>query len=133
MLHGHAVNVDMALSATLAAERGYITAGDRDRILGLMSRLGLAIDSPYLTPDAAADGDARRSRRPGTGGCEPRCRARSATCFFVNDLSSRTSSSACSALHRSCARAYPREGDGEDVFVAAATRPDARWPAPPAP
>jgi demethyl-4-deoxygadusol synthase len=37
LLHGHAVNIDMALSATIAAQRGYITPEDRDRILGLMS------------------------------------------------------------------------------------------------
>jgi len=35
------VNIDMALSATIAENRGYITA-ERDRILGLMSRIGLA-------------------------------------------------------------------------------------------
>ena len=40
MLHGHAVCVDMAYSATLAERRGYITAAERERILGLMSRLG---------------------------------------------------------------------------------------------
>ncbi len=48
LLHGHAVNIDMALSATLAARRGYITSAERDRILGLMSRLGLSLDHPNL-------------------------------------------------------------------------------------
>ena len=51
MLHGHAVTIDMALSVTIAEQRGYVTPGERDRILGLLSRLGLAIDSPYLTPE----------------------------------------------------------------------------------
>jgi demethyl-4-deoxygadusol synthase len=51
MLHGHSVNIDMALSATIAQLRGYISVVERDRILTLMSRLGLAIDSPYLTPE----------------------------------------------------------------------------------
>ena len=57
MLHGHAVNIDMALSVTLAERRGYISADERDRILGLMSRLGLAIDSPYLTSELLREGD----------------------------------------------------------------------------
>ena len=86
MLHGHAVSVDMALSATLAAERGYISTADRDRILALMSRLGLAIDSPYLTAELLHE--ATRSIVQTRDG-----RLRAAvprpigTCFFVNDLS----------------------------------------------
>jgi 3-dehydroquinate synthetase len=48
MFHGHSVAIDMAFSATIAQLRGYISIAERDRILGLMSRLGLAIDSPYL-------------------------------------------------------------------------------------
>ena len=51
MFHGHSVAIDMAFSATIAQLRGYISIADRDRILGLMSRLGLAIDSPYLTSE----------------------------------------------------------------------------------
>ena len=54
--HGHAISVDMALSTTLAQRRGYITESARDRILGLMSRLGLSLDSPLLTPEVLAKG-----------------------------------------------------------------------------
>ena len=49
MFHGHAVNIDMAFSATIAQQRGYLSVSDRDRILRLTSRIGLAINSPYLT------------------------------------------------------------------------------------
>ncbi|AYJ48971.1 sedoheptulose 7-phosphate cyclase [Rhodococcus sp. P1Y] len=53
--HGHAINIDMALSTTLAEERGLITTQDRDRVLGTMNRLGLALDSEYLTPELLAE------------------------------------------------------------------------------
>jgi len=51
LLHGHAVNIDMALTATIAENRGYITVEDRDRILGLMSRIGSALYHPLLDSD----------------------------------------------------------------------------------
>ncbi len=49
--HGHAINIDMALSTTLAEQRGHLSVADRDRVLGLMSDLGLALDSDHLTPE----------------------------------------------------------------------------------
>jgi 3-dehydroquinate synthetase len=116
MLHGHAVSVDMALSATLAAERGYISPADRDRILALMSRLGLAIDSPYLTPELLHE--ATRSIVQTRDG-----RLRAAvprpigTCFFVNDLSPAELERAHD-VHRTLCAAYPRSGDGVDMFTA---------------
>ena len=76
--HGHAINIDMALSTTLAEQRGYISISDRDRIFWLMSRLGLALDSPHLTAELLARGHGRRSCRPATGCCAPPCPARSA-------------------------------------------------------
>src|SRR6195952_4762394 len=53
--HGHAINIDMALSTTLAEQRGHLSVDERDRGLGLMSDLGLALDSPYLTPELLAE------------------------------------------------------------------------------
>ena len=32
--HGHAINIDMALSTTLAEQRGHISVSERDRIFG---------------------------------------------------------------------------------------------------
>jgi len=46
-----AVNIDMALTATIAENRGYITVEDRDRILGLMSRIGFSPYHPLLDSD----------------------------------------------------------------------------------
>jgi 3-dehydroquinate synthase len=115
MLHGHGVNVDMAYSATLAARRGYITEADRDRILGVMSRLGLALDSPYLTDEllAAATASIVKTRDGLLRAAVPRPIG---DCFFVNDADA-TELSGTLSEHRALCAGYPREGDGEEVFV----------------
>lgn len=118
MLHGHAVNVDMALSATLAAERGYVTSGDRDRILGLMSRLGLALDCPYLTTDVLEEGT-RAITQTRDGRLRAAVPRPIGACFFVNDLEPGELERAL-ARHRDLCSTYPRAGEGDAVFVTAA-------------
>jgi 3-dehydroquinate synthetase len=117
MFHGHAVNIDMALSATLAAQRGYITTADRDRILGVMSRIGLAIDSPHLTPEVLRKGTATivQTRAGLLRAAVPRPIG---TCFFINDLTADELDRTL-ADHRSLCRTYPRAGDGEDMWTPA--------------
>jgi demethyl-4-deoxygadusol synthase len=115
LLHGHAVNIDMALSATIAAERGYISTTDRDRILGLMSRLGLSLDHPLLESDLVwyatqsitltRDGLLRAAMPRPIGDC-----------YFVNDLS-RSELDAALAQHKRLCANYPRAGAGLDAYV----------------
>ena len=119
MLHGHAVTIDMAYSVTLAEQRGYISAADRDRVLALMSRLGLAIDSPYLTPALVReatesiiqtrDGQLRAPVPWPIGGC-----------FFVNDARADELDRVL-AIHKQLCGEHARHGDGEDMFIAPAT------------
>ena len=118
MLHGHGVNVDMAFSATFAERRGYIDTAERDRILGLMTRLGLALDSPYLTPELlrAATESIVKTRDGLLRAPVPRPIG---SCFFVNDTSGDELEAALHA-HRELCRTLPRGGDGEDVFVVSA-------------
>jgi 3-dehydroquinate synthetase len=115
MLHGHSVTVDMALSATLAARRGYISPEERDRILGVMNRLGLAIDSPYLTADLLASGTQAiiKTRDGLLRAAVPRPIGE---CFFINDLSDEELVAAFEA-HRALCRAYPDRGEGTEVFI----------------
>jgi 3-dehydroquinate synthetase len=115
MLHGHSVTVDMALSATLAERRGYISAEDRDRVLGVMHRLGLAIDSPYLTADLLAE--ATRSITKTRDGLLRAAVPRPiGECFFINDLEDDELSQVLDA-HRALCRAYPDRGEGTQVFI----------------
>ncbi len=115
MFHGHGVNIDMAFSATIAQQRGYISIGDRDRILGLMSRIGLAIDSPYLTPELLwkATESISRTRDGSLRAAVPHPIG---SCSFINDLT-RAELDRILAIHKAICRSYPRGGDGEDMFM----------------
>ncbi|MDF5730288.1 MAG: sedoheptulose 7-phosphate cyclase [Rhizonema sp. PD38] len=115
LYHGHAVNIDMALSATIAAKRGYISEHDRDRILGLMSRIGLALDHPLLDGDliwyatqsitSTRDGLQRAAMPKPIG-----------TCFFVNDMTREELETAIEE-HKQLCSAYPQAGAGTDAYV----------------
>ncbi len=115
MYHGHAVNIDMALSVTIACLRGYITTQDRDRILGLMSRIGLALDSPYLTRELlwkatksitlTRDG-LQRAPVPKPIG----------TCYFMNDLKKDELERAL-VTHKEICSTMARGGDGVDMYM----------------
>lgn len=115
MFHGHAVAIDMAFSATIAQLRGYISIADRDRILGLMSRLGLAIDSPYLTSELLwkATTSISRTRDGLQRAAAPRPIGE---CFFMNDLT-RGELDKALLVHREICQGYPRRGDGEDMYL----------------
>lgn len=118
LLHGHAVNIDMAFSATIAACRGYISPEDRDRILDLMSRLGLALDHPLLEIDLVwhatesitqtRDGLQRAALPKPIG-----------ECFFANDLT-RAELGAALVEHKRLCAAYPQSGAGIDAYVGGA-------------
>jgi 3-dehydroquinate synthetase len=114
----------MALSATIAARRGYIDEADRDRIIGLMSRLGLAIDSPYLTAELLSEATTSiiQTRDGQLRAAMPRPIG---TCHFVSDLGENELADAL-AEHRALCETFPRDGDGEEMFVgprAAASEP----------
>ena len=112
--HGQAINIDMAFSTTVAEQRGYISVSERDRIFWLMSRLGLALDSPHLSPELLHRAtDAIVQTRGGTlRAAVPRPIG---SCFFVNDLTPDELDHALE-IHREVCRSYPRGGEGQDMF-----------------
>jgi demethyl-4-deoxygadusol synthase len=114
--HGHAVAIDMALSTTIAERRGYLSVSDRDRIFWLMSRVGLSLTSPYLTPELlrAATDSIIQTRDGQLRAAVPRPIG---SCHFVNDLTADELDEAVAAHNEVC-RSYPRAGAGEDMFTA---------------
>lgn len=112
--HGHAINVDMAYSTTLAELRGHISESERDRVFWLMSKLGLSLTSPHLTPELlrhatdvivqTRDGQLRAAVPNPIG-----------RCAFLSDLTfdelDRTLE-----IHRDRVARYPRGGEGLDRF-----------------
>ncbi|MFC5677072.1 sedoheptulose 7-phosphate cyclase [Aeromicrobium endophyticum] len=114
--HGHAINIDMALSTTVAEHRGLLSTADRDRVLSVMSNLGLALDSPYLTVELLEEATASilktrdgllRAAVPDPIGA----------CRFLNDLDVSELADALS-LHKKVCQGLPREGAGLDMFTA---------------
>lgn len=119
--HGHAISVDMAYSATLAAARGYITVADRDRVLALIARLGLTVDSPYLTEDLLRD-STRSILQTRDGLLRAAAPKPIGECTFMNDVSD-DELVATLALHREVAAGLPRGGAGVDAFMVPRTSP----------
>jgi demethyl-4-deoxygadusol synthase len=113
--HGHAISIDMAFSTTIAEQRGYISASDRDRIFWLMSRLGLSLNSPYLNPGLLrlATDSIVQTRDGLLRAAVPRPVG---TCYFVNDLTTEELGRALVQHQRAC-RGYPNNGIGEEVFT----------------
>ena len=113
--HGHAINVDMALSTTLAEQRGYLSVADRDRVLAVMSALGLTLDTDYLTPEllAAATASILKTR---DGILRAAIPAPIGQCMFLNDVTTDELADTLT-LHRKICQEYPRSGDGVDAFT----------------
>ncbi|WP_375493608.1 sedoheptulose 7-phosphate cyclase [uncultured Jatrophihabitans sp.] len=113
--HGHAIAIDMALSTTVAALRGYIPESERDRIFWMFSKLGLSLDSPHLTPEVLRKGTESivQTRDGLLRAAVPRPIG---TCHFVNDLSTAELAAALATHRELCAR-YPGAGAGMQVFV----------------
>jgi 3-dehydroquinate synthase len=113
--HGHAINIDMAFSVTIAWKRGLITIEERDRILRLMSRVGLTLDhelfeieliwkatkSIMLTRDGL-----QRAAMPSPIG----------QCIFLNDLTYEELKQDLKE-HKELVKTFPRAGDGLDAYV----------------
>jgi 3-dehydroquinate synthase len=113
--HGHAINIDMALSTTLAEQRGHLSVADRDRVLGVMSDLGLALDSHHLTPEllSAATASILKTRDGLLRAAVP---APIGQCIFLNNVTTGELADALT-LHRKICLDYPRAGDGIDMFT----------------
>lgn len=110
MLHGHAISIDMALSATLAERRGLVTVGERDRIHRLFSGLGLAVDSPFLTPQllTAATSSIVQTRGGLLRAAVPHPLG---TCHFLNDVTVEELHETLAA-HRRAVADYPTAVEG---------------------
>ncbi|MDJ0745822.1 MAG: sedoheptulose 7-phosphate cyclase [Xenococcaceae cyanobacterium MO_167.B27] len=113
--HGQAVNIDMALSATLAQRRGYITIEEHDRILGTMNRIGLALDHPLVEIDLLwkASESITLTRDGKLRAAVPRPIG---TCYFVNDLTREELEETIAEHKRICAD-YPDAGLGKEVYM----------------
>lgn len=120
--HGQSVNIDMALSATLAARRGYITPEMRDRIHQTMNRIGLALDHPLLEIELLWRASESISlTRDGKLRAAVPCPI--GTCYFINDLTKEELEEAVAEHKRLCAD-YPDAGLGTEVYMQSSAEPE---------
>jgi demethyl-4-deoxygadusol synthase len=117
LFHGHAINIDMALSTTLAEQRGHLSVDERDRVLGVMSELGLALDSEHLTPELL-DAATTAILKTRDGMLRAAVPAPIGECLFLNDVTVDELAETL-VLHRKLCLGYPRGGDGIDMFTPA--------------
>ncbi|CAN5455430.1 3-dehydroquinate synthase [soil metagenome] len=113
--HGHAINIDMALSTTLAEQRGHLSAVDRDRVLGVMSDLGLALDSPHLTAELLTEATTSILKTR-DGLLRAAVPAPLGQCIFLNDVTTEELAHTLT-LHKKICLDYGRAGDGIDMFT----------------
>lgn len=113
--HGHAINIDMAFSITLAWKRGLITIEERDQVLRLMSRAGLSLDHELFEIELVwkatksimltRDGQQRAAMPNPVGHCT-----------FLNDITYEELKQAL-VEHKELVKSYPRSGAGVDAYV----------------
>lgn len=117
--HGHAINIDMALSTTLAEQRGHLSVSDRDRILSVMSALGLALDSEHLT-SALLERATSAILKTRDGLLRAAIPDPIGRCRFLNDVTVDELADTL-LLHKKICLEFPRAGDGVDVFAVPAS------------
>ncbi|KAK9693304.1 hypothetical protein K7432_013990 [Basidiobolus ranarum] len=113
--HGHAINIDMAYSVTIAQKRGYITEEERDRIHKLMSRIGLSLHHELFEIEliSKATESIKLTRDGLLRAAVPKPIG---LCHFINNLS-REEMEVALFDHRKLVKKYPRGGDGVDAYV----------------
>lgn len=123
LLHGHAVAVEMAFTATLATLVGWLDEDGRDALLALCRDLGLAVHHPVIEDLAlmrAAQETVRRKRggsalwvvapRDGLGRCD-----------YLAEVEDSLLAEAV-GRHRARCSGFPGGGGGSDMYLR-----DARW------
>lgn len=117
IMHGQAVAMDMALSMTLAARRGLISARDRDRVHTVISKVGLMLDhEAQRDPEVmrSATKEITKTRNGLLRAAVPV--GEIGQCTFLNDVSHEELMAAIEE-HKMLVKAYPREGEGIDYWI----------------
>lgn len=117
--HGHAINIDMAFSTTLAEQRGHLSVEQRDRVHQVMSELGLALDSEHLTPELLSEATTAIVKTR-DGMLRAAVPAPIGRCIFLNDVTIEELADTL-VLHRKLCLGYPHGGEGIDMFTSTTT------------
>ena len=126
LLHGHAISVDMAYSATLSNLLGFLPPASYVRLLGLFSKLGLALDHPEFTLELLkAATDATTKTRDGKLRA-PLPTANLGTHVILPSVEWKDLAAAWES-HKKVVRELPRRGLGVDATIDIRVGADEDW------
>lgn len=112
--HGHAVNVDLAWSVTLAHARGYVTDAERDEFFDTVVGVGLTIDHELFDDSLMMKGIAAilKTRDGLLRLAVPKPLG---TCHFINDYSEQELKQGLATHKKYIAQRYPQTKGGAGI------------------
>ena len=113
--HGHAISIDMAYSATLANDLGYLSDDEHRRILGLFSKAGLSMDHFQFDEDVL-DEATKAILKTRDGLLRAAVPNPIGSCSFINDVT-QDQLNASLKRHKQLMKGFPRNGEGLEAFV----------------
>lgn len=118
LLHGHAVCVGMGFGAALAELMGWLKPEDKDRIIGLMRSVGLAVHHPIIENfDMMAAGQKSCMRKRGGRGLWAPLPTGIGSCDYAKDVSLDLLKKSIECHRDYCAK-FPNKGAGTDQYLA---------------
>ena len=116
LLHGHAIAVDMAYSATLGLLLGHMSASTHSRFLSIFADLGLALDHPTFTVDLLKEATLSTIDTRDGQLRAPLPTSELGTYVILSQVKWETLEEAWH-LHKSHVKAFPRNGLGLDMTI----------------
>ncbi len=117
LMHGHAVSIGMAFGASLATEMGWLSQGDRDRIIALCSSIGLSVFHPILEDmDIMLEGQKNMRRKRGEGGLWAPLPTSIGECDYAQEVSSGLLQEAVEK-HKGLCVSLPSGGEGKEMYL----------------
>jgi 3-dehydroquinate synthase len=117
LMHGHAVSIGMAFGATLAVEMGWLSLGDRDRIVNLCRAVGLSVYHPILTDlELMAEGQKNMRRKRGDGGLWAPLPTGIGACDYAQEVPLALLEQAIGA-HRDYCEQFADGGAGHEMYL----------------
>ena len=116
LLHGHAISVDMAYSATLSHLLGHLPKASHARLLALFSNLGLALDHSEFTLDLLKEATVATTKTRDGKLRAPLPTGNLGTHVILPDVEWKDLAAAWE-LHKKVVQEFPRQGLGVDATI----------------
>ena len=117
LMHGHAVAIDMAFGASLAAEMGWLTVEDCDRIITLCQSHGLSVHHPVVADlPLMLEAQKYMRRKRGDAGIWAPLPTGIGACDYAQEVPADVLQKAIERHSQRCA-ALPSGGKGREMYL----------------